>query len=82
MQDYIQTFLHPDKKIEMFADPEYSDIRYWQCDGQIIPCGGTHLDSTRFIKTIALKRKSPGKGKERILCSATWTNALFESYNL
>jgi Ser-tRNA(Ala) deacylase AlaX len=50
---------------------DYSDQskgrRYWRIDGFAqVPCGGTHLRHTQEIGTVTLKRKNPGKGKERI----------------
>ena len=32
----------------------------------MVPCGGTHVRRTGEVGTIALKRRNPGKGKERI----------------
>jgi alanyl-tRNA synthetase len=51
-----------------FAHPEYVDARYWQCEGNVIPCGGTHIDNTAAIGRIAVRRKSMGSGKERLSC--------------
>lgn len=49
----------------------YSDIetqrRYWKIDGFAqVPCGGTHVNSTREVGYVTLKRDRPGKGIERI----------------
>ena len=49
----------------------FSDIaaerRYWEIIGFAhVPCGGTHIGSTREMGQITLKRKTGGKGKERI----------------
>lgn len=49
-----------------FGDEE-TEERYWEVRGFArVPCGGTHLKSTGEIGEIVLKRKNPGKGKERI----------------
>ena len=50
---------------------EYSDEdgerRFWRIDDFAqVPCGGTHLRKTGEIGQVTLKRKNPGKGKERI----------------
>lgn len=50
---------------------EYSDMvkeqRYWEVPGFArVPCGGTHLRRTGEVGAVRLKRKNPGKGKERI----------------
>ena len=52
--------------ISAFSNEE-TEERYWEILGFArIPCGGTHLKRTGEIGEIELKRKNPGKGKERI----------------
>jgi Ser-tRNA(Ala) deacylase AlaX len=52
--------------ISAFSDEE-KEKRYWEIKGFAkVPCGGTHLKRTGEIGEIELKRKNPGKGKERI----------------
>jgi Ser-tRNA(Ala) deacylase AlaX len=52
--------------ISAFSDEE-TEERYWEIKGFArVPCGGTHLRRTGEIGEIELKRKNPGKGKERI----------------
>jgi Ser-tRNA(Ala) deacylase AlaX len=52
--------------ISAFSDEEKEE-RYWEIGGFArVPCGGTHLRRTGEIGEIELKRKNPGKGKERI----------------
>ena len=52
--------------ISAFSDKE-NQRRYWEIEGFArVPCGGTHLKKTGEIGDIKLKRKNPGKGKERI----------------
>lgn len=50
---------------------EYSDVqnqrRFWKIEGFAqVPCGGTHVNSTREVGLVTLKRDRPGKGIERI----------------
>lgn len=52
--------------ISAFSNEE-TEERYWEIFGFArVPCGGTHLKRTGEIGEIELKRKNPGKGKERI----------------
>lgn len=52
--------------ISAYSD-ETLQRRYWQIAGFAkVPCGGTHLRYTEEIGAIYLKRKNPGKSKERI----------------
>lgn len=49
-----------------FSD-DAGERRYWEIAGFArVPCGGTHLKSTGEIGAIRLKRRNPGRGKERI----------------
>jgi len=57
--------------ISAFSDEE-TEERYWEIKGFArVPCGGTHLRRTGEIGEIELKRKNPGKGKERIEITVT-----------
>ena len=52
--------------VSAFSDEEKEE-RYWEIrEFSRVPCGGTHLRKTGEIGEIELKRKNPGKGKERI----------------
>ena len=52
--------------ISAFSNEE-TEERYWEISGFAkVPCGGTHLKRTGEVGEIELKRKNPGKGKERI----------------
>jgi len=52
--------------VSAFSDRQ-KERRYWEVAGFAqVPCGGTHLKRTGEVGTVRLKRKNPGKGKERI----------------
>lgn len=52
--------------ISAFSNEE-TEERYWEIIGFArVPCGGTHLKRAGEVGKIELKRKNPGKGKERI----------------
>lgn len=55
--------------ITISAHPQACDARLWHCEGQTIPCGGTHLESTGAIGPLLIRRKGLGAGKERISCT-------------
>lgn len=49
-----------------FSDVE-TQRRFWKIDGFAeVPCGGTHVKSTKEVGAITLKRSRSGKGIERI----------------
>lgn len=54
------------KIISAFSD-ESNERRYWKIPNLAsVPCGGTHIRSTKEVGILKLKRSNPGKGKERI----------------
>lgn len=52
--------------VEMHPEPTNDEIFYWQCNGIIIPCGGTHVKNTSEIAEYEIRKKSGGKGKAKI----------------
>ena len=52
--------------VSAFSD-ETAERRYWEIAGFArVACGGTHLRRTGEVGRLELRRKNPGKGKERI----------------
>lgn len=52
--------------VHTYQHPQEAEAWYWECNGEIIPCGGTHLANTGSIGRIQIQRKNIGQGKERI----------------
>lgn len=52
--------------IKISTDPRHTDVRYWICGEEVIPCGGTHSDNTKNIPLVTISRKNIGKSKERL----------------
>ena len=61
-------------EVKVYPHPEHLDARYWECEGRVIPCGGTHLTSTVPIGRIEVHRKSLGRNKERVSCEFVGSN--------
>lgn len=56
-----------DLPIEKGFSDEETQRRYWKIEGFAqVPCGGTHVKSTKEVGYVTLNREKPGKGKERI----------------
>jgi Ser-tRNA(Ala) deacylase AlaX len=56
-----------DEAIQTGYSDEGSQRRFWKIDGFAeVPCGGTHVKSTREVGFVTLKRVNIGGGKERI----------------
>ena len=62
----INNFLITDQQITRKEDEKSPDLRWWICQDWKMPCGGTHVKSTKGVGRINLKRKNIGSGKERI----------------
>jgi Ser-tRNA(Ala) deacylase AlaX len=65
-----------DSVVRVYPHEKFRDARYWECEGNVMPCGGTHISSTGRIGVVRISRKSLGKGKERL--SVTFDNATFD----
>lgn len=65
---YANGLVAEEAAVEVFHHQAYLDARFWRCGEAVIPCGGTHLDSTGIVGELRLKRRSMGTGKERLAC--------------
>jgi Ser-tRNA(Ala) deacylase AlaX len=67
LQAEAQRIVDADEAIVSAFSDEVAEQRYWEVAAfGRVPCGGTHLKRTGEIGAIALKRRNPGKGRERI----------------
>lgn len=63
----LQAITAQDMEITCDFSDRAAERRYWAIDGFArVPCGGTHPKRTGEIGRVVLKRRNPGKGKERI----------------
>ena len=63
-EDEINAFIAEGHEITI--DVADNGIRTWRCGPIEDHCGGTHVNNTSEIGMIKLKRKNPGRGKERV----------------
>lgn len=70
-----------DLPVRLFPHQVEPDARYWACEEHIIPCGGTHLDTTGPVGQLVLRRKNLGTGKERITCEFPDAHIQREKYH-
>lgn len=67
LQTRAQAIFDANQPITSAYSDRAAERRYWQIDGFAqVPCAGTHLKRTGEVGTIKLKRRNPGKGRERI----------------
>lgn len=67
LQQEAQAIVDADQEIISAFSDVALERRYWKINEfSEVPCGGTHVKTTREIGTIRLKRSNPGKGRERI----------------
>ncbi|MCM2325509.1 MAG: alanyl-tRNA editing protein [Candidatus Woesearchaeota archaeon] len=62
----LNDFLAEGHDILRTADEKLPDLKWWQCEGWKMPCGGTHVRNTREIGRVRLRRITKGQSKERI----------------
>jgi len=63
-EDAINAFLSEGHKITIEVAED--GMRTWRCGPIEDHCGGAHVRNTSEIGSIKLKRKNPGRGKERV----------------
>ena len=63
-EDEINAFLLEGHEITIEVAED--GMRTWRCGPVEDHCGGTHIRNTSEIGLIKLKRKNPGRGKERV----------------
>lgn len=62
-------FISKGHEIERWEDPNRPGWWYWKAGEIKMSCGGTHPKNIKEICKISIKRKSGGKGKEKVLTS-------------
>jgi Ser-tRNA(Ala) deacylase AlaX len=66
LEDYNK-IIHADYPIQTGFTDVNAQRRFWKIDGFAeVPCGGTHVKSTKEVGCVTLKRSRSGKGIERI----------------
>jgi|AntRauTorckE6833_2_1112554.scaffolds.fasta_scaffold58734_1 Ser-tRNA(Ala) deacylase AlaX len=66
IQDQLKTYIQQEHDIQTLADESDQNIRWWECEDYKMMCAGTHVQNTKEIGIVKLKRKNLGSGKERI----------------
>ncbi|MDR1554705.1 MAG: hypothetical protein LBS39_01615 [Campylobacteraceae bacterium] len=63
----VAQIIGADVLVETFKHNNIEDAWDWKCKDFIIPCGGTHVDKTSKIGKVIVRRKTKGKGVERMI---------------
>ena len=67
LQAEAQRIVDADEPIVSAFSDAAAERRYWEIAAfGRVPCGGTHLKRTGEVGRIALKRRNPGRGRERV----------------
>ncbi|WP_338885863.1 alanyl-tRNA editing protein [Xenorhabdus sp. TH1] len=66
IKNKVSSKIKPNGFIKMIPEPTNNEVFYWEFDGVIIPCGGTHVNNMNEISKYEIQKKSGGKGKSKI----------------
>jgi Ser-tRNA(Ala) deacylase AlaX len=69
VENLVNDFISKNHEIKRWEDLDKKGWYYWKSGEILMPCGGTHPMNTKEIGKVTIKRKSGGKGKEKILTS-------------
>ncbi len=67
IEDAANQFIASNHEIVLSTDPSDENVRVWVCAGIVYHCGGMHPHKTTEIGSISIKRKSGGRGKQKII---------------
>jgi Ser-tRNA(Ala) deacylase AlaX len=62
----VHQWVEADYAIQLRFLPDEPECRHWLANGIRIPCGGTHLESTRPVGRVSISRRSKGPHLERL----------------
>jgi len=65
--DKTNEFIDKDHEIVLLTSNDDPSVRYWICENIKYNCGGTHPHRTSEIGHVTVKRKTGGKGKQKIV---------------
>lgn len=80
VKEKVEEMITRQLPIQTYAHEKEAEALYWECDGNVMPCGGTHLTNTAHTGTVSLKRKNLGKGAERLTIRCDIVPQHFELY--
>jgi len=66
IENKINALILKKELIKTFSHDKEKEAWYWQCQDYICACGGTHIDNTKYIGKVKIKRKNLGKNGQRI----------------
>jgi alanyl-tRNA synthetase len=81
IEEHVNRMVKEAVPIYTFAHKKEPEAWYWRCLDYTIPCGGTHLDNTKYIGKIKVKRKNLGKNGQRVSCSFEESDYFLERYS-
>ncbi|MGL4392924.1 MAG: alanine--tRNA ligase-related protein [Fusobacteriaceae bacterium] len=67
--------------VEQFPYEGEQEALYWKCGNYIMPCGGTHVTSTKDLGQIEVKRKNIGKGVDRLIITLIGNEDFIQKFN-
>jgi alanyl-tRNA synthetase len=66
IEECVNELIQKDLPINQYHHPDEKEAWYWECNGWVCPCGGTHIENTGIIGEVKVKRKNLGKTGQRI----------------
>ncbi len=66
IENDVNQLIKQEIPINVFPHKDEDEAWYWQCKDYICACGGTHLDNTKYIGKVKVKRRNLGKNGQRV----------------
>ena len=82
MNEKLNDLILESVPVEVFPYEGEDEAWFWRCKDYVCPCGGTHVTNTSQIGHATVKRKTIGKGSERIIVSVDNPKLTVENYHV
>lgn len=81
INEKVQDAIKRNLPIKTYHHENENEAWYWQCEDFICPCGGTHVQNTKQLGNVIIKRKNIGKNTERLIAVSSCDSFTEELYH-
>lgn len=82
MNEKLNALISECAPVVVFPYEGEDEAWFWQCKNYVCPCGGTHVTNTSQIGHATIKRKTIGKGSERVIVYVDNPKLTNENYHI
>ena len=69
IEEFANKIISKNIDIDIYPHPKEPEAWFWATPYYSCPCGGTHIDNSRYLKSLKIKRKNLGRNGQRVIMS-------------